>query len=272
MIAGSLQHKLFLPRPLESMHYSAPVRIGLKLLEVHNLTKRFGGVTALRNLTFEVSEGSIFALIGPNGAGKTTTFNVIAGYYRPDAGFVRLRGESITGHSPDAICHRGVCRTFQTLKPFRRMSVYENVLVGALFGLGKRRPSSGAHDMVLSVLGFVDMLQKKDVMAADLTLAEQRRLELARSLATEPTVLLLDEPIAGLTPAEITRYVSLLQSVRERGTTILLVEHVLKAVMDLAEFVVVLNNGEKLAEGRPSEVAANPEVVRAYMGERYAPD
>ena len=242
----------------------------MKILEVYNLTKTFDGVTALRGVTFEVSESNIFGLIGPNGAGKTTMFNVIAGFYRPDTGDVRLRGENIVGLGPDEICHRGICRTFQTVKPFRRMSVYENVLVGALFGRGRHTAMTEARNKVDSVLSLVDMEQKKGVPAGDLTLAEQRRLELARSLATDAKILLLDEPIAGLTQAEIVRYVALLRSIRESGVTILLVEHVLKAVMDLADSVVVLNNGEKLADGPPAQVASDAAVVQAYMGEGYA--
>jgi len=237
-------------------------------LELAGVGKNFRGLRAVHDVSFDVPAGAIHALIGPNGAGKTTIFNMIAGVYRPDAGQVSLDGRRISGLRPDLVCDEGVGRTFQIVKPFRGLSVLENVTVGALH----RRPDlaeARAHaDDILGQLGLHD---RRSHAAESLTLPDRKRLEVARALATEPKLLLLDEVMAGLRPTEIDVMVAFLRDLNARtGLTILLIEHVMRAVMALAAHVVVVSYGEKMAEGTPAEITRHPAVLDVYLGEQEA--
>jgi branched-chain amino acid transport system ATP-binding protein len=235
------------------------------LLEVDGLSKSFAGLRAAHNLTFSVGEGEIVALIGPNGAGKTTCFNLIAGVFRPDGGMVRLAGERIDGRRADQICRAGIGRTFQLVKPFAGLSVLDNVVVGAL---NAKRTVAEARRHAEQVLELLGLLAKRSDPAGSLTLPERKRLEVARALATNPRLLLLDEVMAGLRPTEVDHMVHILRDLNaERGITILLIEHVMRAVMALAQRVVVMHHGEVIAEGTPDEVTRNPAVIESYLGE-----
>jgi branched-chain amino acid transport system ATP-binding protein len=234
------------------------------LLSIDTVSKRFRGLLAVDNVSFRVAQGSIFAVIGPNGAGKTTLFNVIAGVFAPDQGSIAFAGERIDGRAPDEVCRRGIGRTFQLVRPFPALSVEDNVIIGAMLhrhdlALARRR----AHE----VLGQLDLLGKRHQPASALTLPDRKRLEVARALATDPKLLLLDEVMAGLRPAETDRMVSILIRLnRETGLTILLIEHVMRAVMALAARVLVLHHGAAIAEGTPDAVVREPAVVQSYLG------
>jgi branched-chain amino acid transport system ATP-binding protein len=235
------------------------------LLEVEGLSKSFEGLRAARDLTFSVGEGEIVALIGPNGAGKTTCFNMIAGVYRPDAGNVRLAGRRIDGRRPDQICRAGIGRTFQLVKPFAGLSVLDNVVVGAL---NARRSVGEARSLAEEVLDLLGLAAKRGHPAASLTLPERKRLEVARALATGPRLLLLDEVMAGLRPTEVDLMVQVLRDLNAgRGITILLIEHVMRAVMAISLRVIVMHHGEIIAQGTPDEVTRNPAVIESYLGE-----
>jgi branched-chain amino acid transport system ATP-binding protein len=234
------------------------------LLSIDAVSKRFRGLLAVDNVSFRVAQGSIFAVIGPNGAGKTTLFNIIAGMSAPDRGSITFAGERIDGLAPDEICRRGIGRTFQLVRPFPALSVEDNVAIGAMLhrhdpALARRR----AHE----VLKQLDLFGKRHQPASALTLPDRKRLEVARALATDPKLLLLDEVMAGLRPAETDRMVSVLTTLnREAGLTILLIEHVMRAVMALAARVLVLHHGAAIAEGAPEAVVREPAVVQSYLG------
>jgi branched-chain amino acid transport system ATP-binding protein len=235
------------------------------LLEVERLSKSFSGLRAAHDLTFAVGEGEIVALIGPNGAGKTTCFNLIAGVYRPDTGTARLAGQRIDGRRPDQICRAGIGRTFQLVKPFAGLSVLDNVVVGAL---NARRTVAEARRAAEEALDLLGLFAKRGHPAASLTLPERKWLEVARALATGPHLLLLDEVMAGLRPTEVDLMVQVLRDLNTtRGITILLIEHVMRAVMALALRVIVMHHGQVIAQGTPDEVTRNPAVIESYLGE-----
>jgi branched-chain amino acid transport system ATP-binding protein len=236
-------------------------------LVVRNLSRRFGGLRAVQGLDFAVNEGETVALIGPNGAGKTTSFNLISGYYRPDAGSVRGFGRELVGLRPHDICALGLARTFQVARPFGKMTVLANVMTGAFL---RNRRIDAARAQAREAIDFVGLSVKANTPARDLTTIDQRRLELARALATQPRLLLLDEVMAGLNPTEIDQAVALIEKLSQRGLTIVIVEHVMRAIMAVARRIVVLDHGQKIAEGNPKEVVANPDVIRAYLGTGYA--
>ncbi len=237
-------------------------------LIVTNLGKRFGGLRAVQDVSFTVRENETLALIGPNGAGKTTAFNLIMGFYRPDTGSVSAFGREMVGLRPHDVCAHGLARTFQVAKPFGGMTVVENVMTGAF--LRTRRPDA-ARAKARDAVDFVGLSTRENRPARDLTTIDQRRLEMARALATEPRLLLLDEVMAGLNPAEVDQAVALIGKLSGRGLTIVIVEHLMRAIMAVARHIVVLDHGQKIAEGSPQEVVANPEVIRAYLGSSYAP-
>jgi branched-chain amino acid transport system ATP-binding protein len=233
------------------------------LLAVERVTKRFGGLVAVNGASLQVGDGEIVALIGPNGAGKTTLFALVSGFERPDEGFVGFRGERISGLAPEAVCAKGIARTFQITQPFAGLSVRENIAVGAHLHLRQRR---GALDTASEIGTEVGLGEQLDKPAHALTVAGRKRLEVARALATRPKLLLLDEVMAGLNPSEIVEIVGIVRRIRERGVTILLIEHVMQAVVSLAERVYVLNQGRIIAEGTPATIAADPVVIEAYLG------
>jgi branched-chain amino acid transport system ATP-binding protein len=238
------------------------------LLEVEGVTKSFRGLRAVSRASFAVERHTISALIGPNGAGKTTLFNLIAGVHRPDEGEIRFRGRAIGGLPPHAVCASGVARTFQLVKPFGGLSVLDNAVVGALHG---EKTLAGARARALAVLQRLDLDAKASTLASHLTLADHRRLEVARAVATRPSLLLLDEMLAGLRPKEIDELVAVLRTVqRDEGITILLTEHVMRAVMALADQIVVLNHGEVIARGDPASIVRDQTVLDCYLGEDAA--
>ncbi len=233
------------------------------MLEVTKLSKRFGGLVATNNVSFTVQPGGISALIGPNGAGKTTIFAQISGFHRPDEGDIRFEGKSLIGLTPERICLLGVARTFQIVQPFAGLTVRENIAVGAHLHRPGRKAALDHAEAVAQRVGLGPQLDKP---AAALTVAGRKRLELAKALATDPKLLLLDEVMAGLNPAEIDEIIPIIRGIRQSGVTILLIEHVMRAVMNLSEHAWVLNNGGLIASGTPSQIAADPQVIEAYLG------
>jgi len=237
------------------------------LLEGKGVTKYFGGLAAVSGVDFYVDKGEILGLIGPNGAGKTTLFNAISAALKPTRGKIFFKGRDITPLPAYRICRLGIARTFQTVKIFPHVPVIRNVMVGALFGTGHRLSAREALKKAEEVLEFVDLTDYKDVPAGDLTLANQKRLEVARALATDPELLLLDELMAGLTPTEVAEASGDIQQLRQRGITIIMIEHVMQAIMSVSDRIIVLDYGKKIAEGTPQEVAANEKVIEVYLGE-----
>ena len=235
-----------------------------RLLEIQGLTKSFGGLKAVRNLDFEIREGEIVGLIGPNGAGKTTIFNLISGFYEPDEGRVTFLGESIIGFKPHEICARGLARTFQLVQPFTGMTAIENTMVGAF---STTRSVSECIRKAGDILHLVGLDTKKTTLCENLTLADRKCLELARALATEPRLLLLDEIMAGLIETEWQNMLEVILGIRSKGVTILLIEHVMKAVMKVSDRIVVVNEGSKISEGNPDVVANDQKVIAAYLGD-----
>jgi branched-chain amino acid transport system ATP-binding protein len=235
-------------------------------LEVQGITKRFGGLIANEDVSFTVNQGEILSIIGPNGAGKSTLFNCITGFYRPNAGRIFFRGKDITQHSAHKICKLGVARTFQVVQVISDMTVLENVMTGTYLRTYNRRD---VREKAEEILRFTGLYEKRDTLGPDLTIADKKRLEVSMALGTQPTLLMLDEAMAGLTPVELREMMALIRKIRENGVTLIIVEHVMEAVMELSDRVVVINSGRKIVEGVPAEIVRNPEVIQAYLGDRY---
>jgi len=235
------------------------------LLEVRGVSKRFGGLLAVSDVSFSLEEGQILGLIGPNGAGKTTLFNVVNGVYKADGGTISFLGKDITGDSPDKVVHLGLARTHQIVKPLNDLTLLDNVTVGACFGR-EYLDLKAARKVALEVLQLVGLADRADMIARSLTIAGKKRLEVARTLAAKPKLLLLDEVLAGLNPTEIALMIDLVKKIRDGGVSVFMIEHLMQAIMSLSDRIVVLNLGRKLAEGRPDEVVHNPDVVEAYLG------
>jgi len=240
-------------------------------LELKNVTKRFGGVAAVDDVTFAIGKGEILGVIGPNGAGKTTLLNCISGVYRLDGGDVRWQGESIAGLAPFRVARLGIGRTFQIVKPFTSMTVRENVVAGALFGSDEDRPRLGAaFGRADGVLELVGLRSKADLPVSAMTIPDRKRLEVARAVATRPKLLLLDEVMAGLNPVEIDDALEMVRAVHQSGVTVVLIEHVMRVIVGVCARVVVLDVGRMLADGPPDVVLRDERVIQAYLGERYA--
>jgi branched-chain amino acid transport system ATP-binding protein len=239
----------------------------MPILEGEGVTKHFVGLAAVSRVDFNVDEGEVVGLIGPNGAGKTTLFNLISGALVPKPGAVRFKGENITGLKPHKICKMGVARTFQSVKVFANMPALQNVVLGSLFGTSNSMSSADAAREAMGLLEFVGLSEVRATPARELTLANQKRLEVATALATKPELLLLDELMAGLNPTETAEAMELVTRIREKGVTIFMIEHVMKAIMSVCNRIMVLHHGKKIAEGTPQEIATSRTVVEVYLGE-----
>jgi len=239
----------------------------MPILDGRGVTKHFGGLAAVSNVDFYINQGEIVGLIGPNGAGKTTLFGLISAALVPDSGSITFKGDSITGVKPHQICRRGLARTFQSVKVFSNMSVVNNVELGIHFGSSERLTSAQAVEKATGLLEFVGLSEKATLPAKDLTLVNQKLLEVARALATKPDVLLLDEIMAGLNPTEIALAMEQVSRIRAQGITIFMIEHVMKAIMSVCDRIMVLDHGKKIAEGTPQEIATSKTVVEVYLGE-----
>jgi branched-chain amino acid transport system ATP-binding protein len=242
----------------------------MHFLKIEGLCKSFGGLMAVRNLEFEVEEGEIIGLIGPNGSGKTTSLNLITGFLKPDAGTITFRGENVTSLPRYRACQKGIARTFQLIKPFLDFTALQNVTVGRVYGREPTRSLKVAAEESSEILERVGLVGKAEVMAKDLTLMERKRLELARALAARPHLLLLDELMAGLNPGEAEDAMQLIKQIRDSKITIVVVEHIVKAILGLSDRIIVLNMGEKIAQGPPQEIIHNPKVIEVYLGKTHA--
>ncbi|MEJ7761803.1 MAG: ABC transporter ATP-binding protein [Thermomicrobiales bacterium] len=238
------------------------------LLELDAVSKRFGGLDANRDVSLVVEEGQIVGLIGPNGAGKTTLFNCVSGFFPPTSGSIRFAGREIAGWAPERVLRAGLARTFQVVRTFPEMTVLDNVMIGAF---ARTNRAGEARARAAELLDLTGLAGRAHARGADLTIADKKRLELTRALATQPRLLMLDEVMAGLNPAERAQAVDLIRAIRDRGTTVLLVEHVMEVVMPISDHVVVLDSGRKIAEGPPRTVVRDPDVIAAYLGEKYRP-
>jgi branched-chain amino acid transport system ATP-binding protein len=238
----------------------------MAILEIINLTKTFGGLIAIKDLSFELENGEILGIIGPNGAGKTTLFNLITGFYHPNEGRIIYKGENITGLRPYQICKKGITRTFQITQPFMNLTVLENVKIGAYNRISSNQEATKEALKILELVGLYD---KRNEIASSLTIGHRKSLELAKALATKPEVLLLDEVMSGLNPKETDDVILNINKIHKKGVTILLIEHVMKVIMSLAQRIIVIHYGKKVAEGTPREISKNPKVIEAYLGEEY---
>ena len=237
------------------------------ILEVKNLLKTFGGLVAIKDLDITIEEGEIVGLIGPNGSGKTTSFNLISGYLTSERGEVIFNGTNITGLKPHKICQLGIARTFQLTRPFAGMTALQNVMIGDIYGGKTDHHMKQAEEECEGILDFVGLGGRGNAMAHTFSLVDRKKLEIARALGTKPKMLLLDEMMSGLTPAEMDEALELVKNIGESGVTLIVVEHVMKAILDISSRLVVLNYGEKIAEGEPQEVVNNQKVIEAYLGE-----
>jgi branched-chain amino acid transport system ATP-binding protein len=238
----------------------------LSLLRIDRVTKNFGGLTAVNDVSFDVNRGEIVGLIGPNGAGKTTLFNIINGFYKPSKGSVFFDGKRISGLKPHRLCKMGIARTFQVVKPLQRLSVVDNVVASAFVHTFSKQKAQEVADEVLL---FTGLYEERNLVSKGLPLGKRKRLEIARALATRPRLLLLDESFAGLNPTELNESIRIIKKIKERGITILIIEHHMKVIMSISDRIVVLNYGEKIAEGTPEEIGSNSAVIEAYLGEEH---
>jgi branched-chain amino acid transport system ATP-binding protein len=236
----------------------------MSLLQVQNVTKNFGGLTAINNVTFDIKKGDIVGLIGPNGAGKTTMFNVINGFYAPSKGRVLFNGKDISGKKPHKICQMGIARTFQVVKPLQRLSVLDNVIASAFVRCNSKKK---ATEVAIETLKFANLYEDRDVISKGLPLGKRKRLEIARALATKPELILLDESFAGLNPSELNESIEIVRKIKEKGITIMIIEHHMKVIMSISDQIVVLSYGERIAAGTPEEIRANDVVIKAYLGD-----
>jgi len=237
------------------------------ILSINGISKHFGGLRALDDISFNLPAGEIMGLMGPNGAGKTTLVNVICGFYKPDAGKIKFKGEDVTGSPPHKVCHQGIARTYQIPQPFGDLTAQQNVAVAAMFG--KRIGKATAEKEALEVLAMTDLLGRKDMFAKDMSTVTLKRLEVARALAMDPTLLLVDEVAAGLNETELPRMLEILAAIRQKGITIILIEHVMKIMRDAVDTILVLNEGTIIAFGKPDAVMKDEKVIQCYLGESY---
>lgn len=236
----------------------------MKIMEVKGVSMFFGGLAALSDVSFEHKKGEILGLIGPNGAGKTTLFNVINGFYAPSKGVVLFKGQRISGLKPHRICQLGIARTFQVVKPLQRMTVFDNVIASSFLRAKNR---AEAEAIAIDTLKFTGLYDDMDIISKGLPLGKRKKLEIARALATQPEILMLDESFAGLNPHELDESIEIIKNIKRKGITIIIIEHHMKVIMSISDRIVVLNYGEKIAEGNPNEIANNPVVIEAYLGE-----